>query len=338
MSGKVEAKASVGGGASVNASVDTTDQLDSLIDDLMGMTPNAKVEAKVEATPPKADVNADAKIKAEVKVQPKVEVQAGAKASADMDDILADLETMSKPKVEAKVEVKPKKPDVQAKVEVKPKAEAKVDVDLKVDVKPKAEVSVSVGGSSGKKEPSICVACQKAVTGKYYNCQDKLFHVECLVCTDCKKPITSYNVAGEKFLCTECFRLLNPHKVCAKCSKDIIGSSVVACGSSWHADCFTCAHCDKVIKDDYVEHEGKVYCAEAAGPCYKLALGKVCSVCKQPLEANYLGVLGKQYHRACFCCKGCSKPFETLEFFPINEEPYCEPCALKEQQQADQQK
>jgi paxillin len=159
-----------------------------------------------------------------------------------------------------------------------------------------------------------------------------------LVCSSCNKPIERYNVKDDKFLCQDCFRVAVPPKRCAKCQQEIVGASVVALGSQFHADCFTCAYsgCGKVIRDDYVEHDGKAYCTEASGPCYKRALGKVCAACSNPLETNYLSVLGKQFHRQCFACKMCSKPFETLEFFPINDEPYCEPCAMKLQMAADQ--
>ena len=34
---------------------------------------------------------------------------------------------------------------------------------------------------------------------------------------------------------------------CAKCGKNIEGQPLVALGQKWHPECFTCAHCDKLL-------------------------------------------------------------------------------------------
>jgi hypothetical protein len=176
-----------------------------------------------------------------------------------------------------------------------------------------------------------CWHCDKEITGKHYNCQDMLFHVECLVCKACSKPLDRYCLNEDELYCVDCYRA-NFVRLpsCAACNAEIATASLAALNATYHPDCFKCSYCSQVIRDDYVEYQGKAYCALNVAPCYKLARGSICCSCNKPLQENYLKVLGRLYHKGeCFKCAGCSTPFNSLEYYPINDLPYCEPCALK---------
>lgn len=258
----------------------------------------------------------------------------------DLDSILADLEGMArqhKPPAAAAVSESAAPPPLPERKPSPPAAPAPAPVPEPEPEPEPAPAPAPPAPRHVETTTTVCAACGKAIEGKHYQCQDRLFHVDCLVCSECHRPIERYNIKDGRFYCPDCFRTINPPKVCAKCGKDIAGSSVVAAGMQFHAECFTCAHCGNVITESYIEHEGKCYCPEEVSPCYKRALGKICSVCGGPLEANYLSVLGKSYHKQCFQCFSCHTVFPTLEFFPINEQPYCEACAMKAQQEQSQQ-
>ncbi|KXT13613.1 hypothetical protein AC579_9768 [Pseudocercospora musae] len=54
----------------------------------------------------------------------------------------------------------------------------------------------------------------------------------------------------------------------------------------------------------------------------------MCRGCGQLIEGKSVkaadGRLTGRWHKACFVCKSCTKPFVTADFYVINNEPYCE--------------
>jgi hypothetical protein len=53
-----------------------------------------------------------------------------------------------------------------------------------------------------------------------------------------------------------------------------------------------------------------------------------CKGCGEPIKGRSVssadGRLTGRYHKQCFMCKTCSKPFQTSTFYVINDAPYCE--------------
>jgi LIM domain len=53
----------------------------------------------------------------------------------------------------------------------------------------------------------------------------------------------------------------------------------------------------------------------------------VCRACNEPIQGRSLasrdGKLTGRYHRRCFCCATCQKPFETTSFYVFQDRPYC---------------
>eukprot|EP00727_Mastigamoeba_balamuthi_P008473 m51a1_g4248 putative lim-type zinc finger-containing protein (323) ;mRNA; f:200675-202294 len=185
---------------------------------------------------------------------------------------------------------------------------------------------------TGEDEGAYCWYCDREITGRHYNCQDRLFHVECLLCRHCARPLERYCLSDDDDLyCPDCYRALFVHlPSCHQCTREIAGVAVTALGTTYHPECFRCAQCSAVITDEYIEYDGRPYCSLDVAPCYKLARGSICYACSKPLQENYLKVLGRMYHKGgCFRCAGCATPFPTLEFYPINDKPYCESCALR---------
>lgn len=160
--------------------------------------------------------------------------------------------------------------------------------------------------------------------------EDNKYHEDCLVCSRCHKPLRTFRKFKDgAFACDECYHRENPQHICVTCGKPIVGSAVVVLGQTRHADCFRCDYCHKPIAEDFLQHEGKVYCPGNIAPCYKMALGRVCDGCGKALDQSFLSVLGKRYHKGCFCCAGCHTPFTTLQFYSVNDKPYCETCVHK---------
>ena len=70
-----------------------------------------------------------------------------------------------------------------------------------------------------------------------------------------------------------------------------------------------------------VEHK-----SEHLGPSAKASL-PICRACQGPIKGRSLasqdGKLSGRYHKRCFCCTTCQKPFETATFYVFQDRPYC---------------
>jgi len=177
-----------------------------------------------------------------------------------------------------------------------------------------------------------CAFCKhRVLIGPYYDIGGgKRVHVDCFRCEKCKEPLVQFQCIDGRYYCPSCSHEIRPPSICRACGKTISTEDVVvALDAEWHRSCFQCAHCHKVLDKDYVTYDGKPYCLPQDSPCYRIAQGKVCCVCSGVLDASYLTVFEKFYHRTCFCCSGCGVPFPSLEFFQINKQSYCETCATQ---------
>ncbi len=110
--------------------------------------------------------------------------------------------------------------------------------------------------------------------------------------------------------------------ICAGCGKNIMGDISHAMNKKWHLYCFTCTTCQVPVNDEFYENEGKPYCRRD----FNKLFGASCSGCKKPLAGKKLKALEKEWHPACFVCHKCRKPFPEMEYFDIDQQPYCEGC------------
>lgn len=55
-----------------------------------------------------------------------------------------------------------------------------------------------------------------------------------------------------------------------------------------------------------------------------------CAKCNGVVEGEQVGckAFGKIFHIKCFCCETCGKNVHGIQFYAINEKPYCEQCYL----------
>ena len=196
------------------------------------------------------------------------------------------------------------------------------------------ELGTTTGADAARtlQSRNCCAVCgRRVLLGAYYDLGDgSRAHVECFCCARCRTPLTTFRCIDGAYVCAACAHALRPPPQCAACGRAIAdGESVVALGREWHAACFCCAHCGRQLRDAFAELHGRPYCPPCDAPCVRIARGKVCSVCAGVLDSSYLTVLNRCCHRACFCCSGCGVPFPSLEFFQVDNQPFCETCAVQ---------
>ena len=121
---------------------------------------------------------------------------------------------------------------------------------------------------------SIILSTQRSVasadgrlTGRY--------HKRCFVCTTCKSPFATadFYVLEDHPYCEQHYHELNG-TICAGCAKGIEGQYIETAGVSsskgtgatkkYHTECLACSTCKIVMKDDYFELNGRVYCEKDA--------------------------------------------------------------------------
>lgn len=113
--------------------------------------------------------------------------------------------------------------------------------------------------------------------------------------------------------------------LCATCHKPITTKSVKALGKRYHTQCFGCADCGTPILSKYFPFEKPN--GEKIPLCedhfYKRR-GLTCCVCDNYLKGTHFTVFGRKYDAEHFCCKICSKKFDTDEdFFNHENNIYC---------------
>jgi len=123
-------------------------------------------------------------------------------------------------------------------------------------------------------------------------------------------------------------------EVCAGCGKNIMGDVSHAMNKKWHLYCFSCTVCSAPVSDEYYEADGKPYCRKD----FNKLFGSSCAGCHKPLQGKKLKALEKEWHPPCFVCCKCKKPFPEMEYYDIDQQPYCGPCYDEEEEKLTRNK
>jgi len=327
------------------AKADMSESLDSLISSLDDICVDDKSAAKPAPEPVQVSVapsgvtierNANGNMQQTFKRTPLASANAGSPATFKKDD---DDAKRAKEEEERKERERKEKEEKERKSTAENLDNIISDLDSLIpkDTKPAAAPAPAPAAQQTRPAPRtdgarLCTGCGQPIVGAFMRFEDKMYHEKCLVCSRCKTPLQTFRkFADGGFACEECYRRENPQRVCATCGKPIVGNAVMVMGVVRHAECFRCDYCHKLIPEEFIQHDGKVYCPPNVSECYKLALGRVCDGCGKTLDQSFLTVLGKRYHKDCFRCAGCHMPFPTLQFYSINDKPYCEACSRLQQ-------
>lgn len=113
-----------------------------------------------------------------------------------------------------------------------------------------------------------CKGCGKPITGKSVSSADGRltgrYHKECFVCRTCRDPFPSaeFYVIRDAPYCEEHYHRLN-NSVCAsrECGRGIEGQFLeTERKQKFHPNCLRCNSCREVLKGDYYEVRGGVFC------------------------------------------------------------------------------
>eukprot|EP01114_Cavostelium_apophysatum_P009684 TRINITY_DN2291_c0_g2_i1.p1 TRINITY_DN2291_c0_g2~~TRINITY_DN2291_c0_g2_i1.p1 ORF type:complete len:663 (-),score=131.60 TRINITY_DN2291_c0_g2_i1:27-2015(-) len=173
-----------------------------------------------------------------------------------------------------------------------------------------------------------CPVCNDEINGPAVSALGKKYHPNCFNCGSCKKNIPNnggkFQKVNDEPWCNPCYdKKYGKNGFCSGCGGGIERSGVEALGTKWHPECFTCTNCHCTLKDSFEDVDGYPYCEK----CAASVGGENCFACKKQLQGEVAEIFGKMWHKGCFKCVDCSKPF-TTGYFPFDGIPYCEPCHL----------
>jgi len=117
------------------------------------------------------------------------------------------------------------------------------------------------------------------------------------------------------------------HK-CAGCKQGIVGAVVEALGQQWHETCFCCRGCGAEFPTGkFVNIKQQPYCraCAAAASGSEASGGDVgtCRGCRKPITDQGVEAMGASWHKHCFVCTYCGKPFVGGKFSSVKGEPFC---------------
>ncbi|KAF5405940.1 LIM zinc finger domain containing 1 [Paragonimus heterotremus] len=157
----------------------------------------------------------------------------------------------------------------------------------------------------------ICDRCAEPFDSEenIVSSRDKLFHVQCFVCSQCFQPLSCsefYEFEGRRY-CKYDFQMLFA-PFCYKCGEFIMTKVIKAMQRSWHPECLVCEECNiPLVATGLQKFRGKPLCR----PCFsKLAdqhAGQfICQSCRSPVSSNeMLHFKSDIYHAYHFKCHQC---------------------------------
>ena len=131
--------------------------------------------------------------------------------------------------------------------------------------------------------------------------------------------------------------LASPSKVCNRCGKEIVQSSLSgkstlkALGKYYHEECFVCQDCSKPLKPKFFPYR-KNETDEPILLCqydYFRRHDLLCKVCDKPLRGLYYTAFGGRYDEEHFSCTICKTPCGVKKCFIFDDKLYCKYHFLK---------
>ncbi|KAI8330427.1 hypothetical protein BC941DRAFT_440463 [Chlamydoabsidia padenii] len=113
--------------------------------------------------------------------------------------------------------------------------------------------------------PFSCVGCSKPINGgSVVSFGEALFHLNCFSCAKCHQPVDHQSdllfLTDGRPVCEDC------SYVCKRCHRGIGEEAIMTGKDAYHAGCFRCVACSKMIEDlIYTQTSRGIYCTS----CHK---------------------------------------------------------------------
>lgn len=120
------------------------------------------------------------------------------------------------------------------------------------------------------------------------------------------------------------------HK-CSACKQPVVGQVVEALGAHWHETCFCCRGCGAEFPSGkFVNIKGQPHCRACATSMAGAepsggggGSSGTCNGCRRAITTEGVEAMGASWHKHCFVCTHCGKPFVNGKFASVKGEPFC---------------
>jgi len=114
--------------------------------------------------------------------------------------------------------------------------------------------------------------------------------------------------------------------VCEACGKRVDDGKtevvVKALGKSWHKGCFSCSQCKAMLPSSFHAQDLLPYC----DLCYAKICKDKCAKCHQALVGTFVKAFGALWHKECFVCAKCERPFADGQYEIGDGKPFHAGC------------
>ncbi|RIA93053.1 hypothetical protein C1645_691012 [Glomus cerebriforme] len=191
---------------------------------------------------------------------------------------------------------------------------------------PKSSSPLTTSTSNSTRPTSIsslldCAACGKSISGNVLSAMDKKWHPDHFVCKKCGIPlehVAFFEKDGNPYCHLDFHELFSPR--CGYCETPIEGQVLNALGKSWHPGHFFCRECGNPFEGGFMVHDGFPYCEKD----WSKLFAPKCKGCKENIKGEFMKALEGMWHRDCFVCVTCKKPFYSSYYYIFEGKPYCD--------------
>ncbi|KDQ07347.1 hypothetical protein BOTBODRAFT_192476 [Botryobasidium botryosum FD-172 SS1] len=211
-----------------------------------------------------------------------------------------------------------------------------------------------------------CAGCECPIVGRIVSAMGRRWHPTCFKCVDCGdllEHVSSFEHEGKAYCHLDYHEHFAPR--CYHCRTPIIDERFIvlddpALGGKryYHELHFFCAECgdpfldpsrssaappgtvppkSPYLDDDddvgFTVYQGHPYCEAChvrlrMPRCGSGARGGIVPGvgCGRSIRQEAVEALGRKWHRDCFVCESCKKPFDDPSFFQRGDHAYCDPC------------
>ncbi|XP_011613070.2 leupaxin [Takifugu rubripes] len=169
-----------------------------------------------------------------------------------------------------------------------------------------------------------CAYCKGPILHNILTALDQTWHPEHFFCAHCGGLFGSEDFLekdGKPYCCKDFYHLFAPK--CSGCGEAVRQNYLSAANGTWHPECFVCSDCLKPFTDgNFMELDGRPLCSYH----FHSRQGTLCGGCGQPITGRCISALGRKFHPEHFVCAFCLRQVRQGIYKEQKGKPYCPTC------------
>nr|XP_046248482.1 leupaxin [Scatophagus argus] len=169
-----------------------------------------------------------------------------------------------------------------------------------------------------------CAYCKGPITHNILTALDQTWHPEHFFCAHCGGLFGSEGFIekdGKPYCNKDFYSLFAPK--CSGCGESVRENYLTAANGTWHSECFVCSDCLKPFTGGcFMELDGRPLCSLH----FHSRQGTLCGSCSEPITGRCISALNRKFHPEHFVCAFCLRQLSQGIFKEQKGKPYCSAC------------